>query len=914
MLNDLPRHVQYYPEPKITYHTESVSLDLDAKEQEVHLNIPLDVSATEWSQKKTKEVKNSPSFWNAWCVFGCSTHLEEHGCDGSGHFQASVVLHASFNLASGSLYWQQANVPARKWGECLDDLPRIKSYHVWEVVDNLQKRIQKRRVGPENRQRIKLASGARLFLEFQTPRIVEADGTKSISGSVFGCVQDSSKQLYPISPSQRSLQRHCRNQLLFTKHESHTNQPIRLGRLDSLDSLHLVFRWHGNPKVAINLGNAFEQVTAKIAEKDSGYSAISLTSTQLHSSSAKSDPPWLSWLPPLQRRIREFREFWQGKSDTTRPFPGRSQNQDFWLSITETHGQQQVSIGKGSAQGHQALAQKNISARGPLDLSLSSFDSSATWQVSFGQTEPVCDHGMPTTLSQGHGVVRLSTQLRGAVLGVQAQHFKHYVSKSITPLRDAKIHHSLEVGDIQLKVMTPEAVKNLSFVSLSIENLNTAAQCDGRVQPLLNASLDRFQGPVSLIGRKDGDGKLILSMALLGSDASSYSLQGPHLWNPSVPVAQAAVQANKINVMKRLLPDLSHKLNALDLVLPHWLAQFIPCEVQSAQAGGRCLNMGLPHGSSGQGFVEFSAGFSADDQVPDMFLAANPASCDLVKGWLKKAYAFMQSRPKLTSLFVAFLCLAWIGLAWCRSPKYAVSAFVLSILLYSWYSHSPFAGFTPTALSESGAQITSIESVVADMQNMTQIAMVCTLLELLIVPCWVDLFNFFWQRFIKAELACSEKEDIAYWCFSALVLRSQVWLLVDMPLVYFLGTTLGTEIEADSAKLFPSSPLHVVEVAFDLKASQIHHMAGTMISCSFTSMFVSFIGMYLIYFLLALPVGMFLGAVAFVVIDGPDHWSPRVANTTALCLSGLHQQSFYQLPLSSGLSSHTRSWVEPSGG
>ena len=511
---------------------------------------------------------------------------------------------------------------------------------------------------------------------------------------------------------------------------------------------------------------------------------------------------------------------------------------------------------------------------------------------------------MPTTLSQGHGVVRLSTQLFGAVLGVQAQHFKHYVSNATTPLRDAKIHHSLEVGDMQLKVMTPEAAKNLSFVSLSVENLNTAALCDGRVQPLLNASLDRFQGPASLIGRKDGDGKLMLSMALRGSDASSYSLQGPHLWSPSLPVAQGEVQANKINVMKRLLPDLSHKLNALDLVLPHRLAQFIPCEVQSAQAGGRCLNMGLPHGSFGQGFVEFSAGFSADDQVPDMFLAANPASWDLVvQGWLKKAYAFMQSRPKLTSLFLAFLSLAWIGLAWCRSPKYAVSALVLSILLYSWYSHSPFAGFTATALSESGAQITSIKCVVADMQNMTQIAMVCTLLELLIVPCWVDLFDFCWQLFIKTELACSEKEDIAYWCFSALVLRSQVWLLVDMPLVYFLGRKLGTEIEADSAKLFPSSPLHVVEVAFNLKASQIHHMAGTMMSCSFTSMFVSFIGMYLIYFLLALPVGMFLGAVAFVVIDGPDHWGPESCQHNGFVpphhrasINCLYPRAFHRIP------------------
>lgn len=884
MLNDLPRHIRhYYPEPKITYHTESVFLDLDAEEQEVHLNIPLDVSATDWSHKKKKKVTKRASVWNAWCLFGCSKHLKKHGCHGSGHFQASVVLHASFKLKSRSLHWQPETVQARKtWGKCVHKLHKIKYYNVWEVVENLQERIQKRWVGPENRQRIKLASGARLFLEFQTPRIVEADGAQAISGSILGCVQDSSKQLYPISPSQRSLQRHCHNQLLFTKHESHTNQPIRLGRLDSL---HLVFRWHGSPKVAINIGNAFEQVTAKIAEKDSGYSTVSLTSTQRHNASTNPSHSWESFMPTKvsEEISKEISTWWSSQQDATETFYGRSQNQEFWLTIVDTDGQKQISLGKGSAQGQHV--QKNITARGSLNLSLSSLDSDATWQVSFGHTERVCDHGMPTTLSQGHGVVRLSTQLFGAVLGVQAQHFKHYVSNATTPLRDAKIHHSLEVGDIQLKVMPPEAAKNLSFVSLSVKNLNTAALCDGRVQPLLNASLDRFQGPASLIGRKDGDGKLMLSMALRGSDASSYSLQGPHLWNPSVPVALAEMQANKINVMKRLLPDLSHKLNALDLVLPHWLAQFIPCEVQSAQAGGRCLNMGLPqHGSFGQGFVEFSAGFSADDQVPDMFLAANPASCDLVKGWLKKAYAFMQSRPKLTSLFVAFLCLAWIGLAWCRSPKYAVSAFVLSILLYSWYSHSPFAGLTPTALSESGAQITSIESVVADMQNMTQIAMVCTLLELLIVPCWVDLFNLFCQRFIKTELACSEKEDIAYWCFSALVLRSQVWLLVDMPLVYFLGTTLGTEIEADSAKLFPSSPLHVVEVAFDLKASQIHHMAGTMISCSFTSMFVSFIGMYLIYFLLALPVGMFLGAVAFVVIDGPDHWGPRVANTTALCL------------------------------
>ena len=896
VLNYLPRHIRHYhPEPKITYHTESVSLDLHAKEQEVHLNIPLNVSATEWSHKKTQNVQNNASVWNAWCLFGCGTHPEPQGCDGSGHFQASVILRASFNLASGKLHWQLAHVQNRTWGECLDDLPWIGDYDAWDIVRKLQDKISKNWTTPGKQQVINLASRARLFLEFQTPRIVEADGTQTISGSVFGCVQDRSKQLYPISRKQRSLQTYCYNRSLFTTHESEKNQPIRL---DTLESRHLVFRWHGSPKVAINIGN---QVTATIAE---GSSKVLLTSTQRHN--ASTNPGHSHFWESVSK---EFSGLWHRQQHATGKINGRSQNQEFWLTIFDTDGQKQISLGKGSAQGQHVLAQKNITARGSLNLSLSSLDSNATWQVSFGHTELVCDRGMPTTLSQGHGAVRLSTQLFGAVLGVQAQHYKHYVSNATTALRDANIHHSLEVGDIQLKVMPPEGVNNLSLVSLSVKNSSTKASCDGRAQPLLYASLDRFQGSASLIGRQEGDGNLLLSTEFEGSDASSYSLQGPHFYNPNVPVSQAAVQANKIYVLKRLLPGVNAILKTLDLVLPQWLAQFIPCEVQSGQANGRCLNMGLQRGSIGQGFVEFSAVFSANDPVPEVLVATSPDLLNLgtlrlrfllvlenltfwldhlnnlVKGLLRQALEFPQSHPKCTSLFLGFAWLAWIGLAWHKSPKYAVSAFMLATLLWGWHAHSPFAGFTATALSEFGVpQITSIKRVAADMQTMTQIAMVCTFLELLMVPCWASLFNFCSQFFMKMDLADGEKEDIAYWCFSALVLRSQVWLLVDMPLTYFLGRELGAEIAADSAKLFPSSPLHLVEVVFNLGPSEIHHMTGTMISCSFTSMFVSLIGMYLIYFLLALPVGMFLGAVAFVVIDGPGHWSPRVATTTKLCI------------------------------
>ena len=134
------------------------------------------------------------------------------------------------------------------------------------------------------------------------------------------------------------------------------------------------------------------------------------------------------------------------------------------------------------------------------------------------------------------------------------------------------------------------------------------------------------------------------------------------------------------------------------------------------------------------------------------------------------------------------------------------------------------------------------------------------------------------------KLADSEKERMAYWIFSVIVLVSQFWLLVGMPMTLFLGRDLGAEVEEVSARSFPSSALNLIEVGLNLGPSEIHHTTGTMISCSFTSMFVAFIGMYLIYFLLPLPVGVFLGAVAFIVREGTTCWSPRVANMTALCI------------------------------
>ena len=664
MLNQLPKHVSDGSQPgaSITYHKERVSFDPDA--QEVHVKIPLDVFAKQRSFQYEKKVTRMDTSVDSkgYRSTHKSSHWEWAGCDGTGYFQASVALTASFDFKSSSLYWEHPQVMASNLGgDCFNWLPAIKNYDVVQLAQTLQQNLENSWMRPAKRSILNLAFGGRLFLEFQTPRIVDKEGIRTISGSVLGCVQDSDNQVRPIGPSERSLQKRCFNQLLFDTFESKKNQPIML------DRKHLVFRWHGSPKVAIHIENKFEQVMATIAEGDSGYnrrgSTVSVSSTsQGHSSITGSSQVWHSFVPGFVGSMLGSLAEAFSQRDVVR-FAGHSQNVDFWLSIDDATGEQKISLGRGKDRGQKVLVQKTIKGHGPLNLSLSSLDTETTWHVNSGQTERVCEHGMPTALAQGHGAVRLSTQVLGAVLGVQSQHLKNHVSKKASTVRDAKLNYSLQVGEIKVMVANPAAVAGASFLDLSVANSSTIAHCDGRPRPLLSASLDYFQGPASLVGRKERDGNLTLSMAFTENALHNTTVKGLLLRDPSVPISQSGAKAGAGYVLGRLIPDVNDQLSRLALVLPNWLAQFIPCELGKSQEDGRCQNSRLlQHGSFGHemGFVEFSSEFPADVPVPKMLLAHVPPM-NVAKVW--------RSHPKLATSLLAFSWLALMRLAFRKSAS-----------------------------------------------------------------------------------------------------------------------------------------------------------------------------------------------------------------------------------------------------
>lgn len=910
-VKDLPAQIDPengQPFATLAYH-EDPSVTLDAQEQEIKLKIPVEISAQQngctWKEPHRGSKRICSTHYSGFFHWLVGSSYEKcHNTHGVAKLVASTVLQFSVNLPSLSFRWQSTNKvqSSSKWGSCLHHSPRIENYDTASVIGRLRDRIMKSWTHHEWRpvQVLDLTDGARLILHFHAPRVEFREGATAILGSAVACIQDRQSKTYvSIRPENGATQTRSRTKPPFVKYHSNVQQVLTP---DFQLEGSLIFRWEGSSNVSVRVSNDAMQVTAHIIqEKGIGHmnrtTRVSLQASQekgVQTPSSSYHHWWRRFVPSVVSAPRQQSS--APKWQTT--VVSQVQNKFFWLSVEKVDDDwQMISLGQGRIPGQDPLLQKKIPrGKAPLKaISLSSFDQGAEWYLDTGNVDQVC--GLPTTLTGKGRLVRISTQLFQAMLTVQSGRVvKRYVSTNSTTFRNATLNYSLEVGEIEVKMERPKIVKHApsNFLHVAVVNSSTVAQCSGRSLPILAASLDHFQGSATCQGRWE-NGNLALSMKFLEGDLGSHNLKGLHVKYPSVPVAPGAATAGAGSMFARLLPDVNHQLRKLALVIPPDLAQYIPCQGhESSSVCGNLKVKQLPQCETG--FLEFAQenAPTAGGRVPETLLAASPPNS--VWTWalytfslLKKhvfPFNFDQQYP-----VTSFSSLAvWLALTAClmwRSRLYGVSWLMLSILLWSWNCHGPFAAFTVEAFQDlSGLQQNQggVESVVHQLQYRTDVAVFFTLLEMILVVFWAELpglLSVFRSRMSPTEK--DSKQVIAYWGLSAFVIVSQFWLLVGVPMTLFLGRDLGTEV--DDNQPIPSSPMHVIEVLLNLnKKAQIHHITRTVVSCSFTAVFVSFIGLYFIFFMLALPPGAFMAILTFVAGREARDPDRTLTNTATLCV------------------------------
>ena len=120
---------------------------------------------------------------------------------------------------------------------------------------------------------------------------------------------------------------------------------------------------------------------------------------------------------------------------------------------------------------------------------------------------------------------------------------------------------------------------------------------------------------------------------------------------------------------------------------------------------------------------------------------------------------------------------------------------------------------------------------------------------------------------------------LAYLYVCLFVVLSQAYLVVGRPMMMFLGS----ELSSGSA----SAPCASAEVLQSL-AGEGMATAGkaqcAAISSSFTSIFMTYLGLYFIFLIQAVPPGVFLGSVAFVVKSWDERIMHGVADLATLCV------------------------------
>ena len=213
------------------------------------------------------------------------------------------------------------------------------------------------------------------------------------------------------------------------------------------------------------------------------------------------------------------------------------------------------------------------------------------------------------------------------------------------------------------------------------------------------------------------------------------------------------------------------------------------------------------------------------------------------------------------------------------SKMYLGSWLILLALSMSWCHDGPFDRFVVSALwglSSEDAEAAAREAAVkTKLRLWNETAFCVTLLELLAVTGWIILRWLLSQCCRRWAYSVETMRKLAYMCFSTFVCLSQFTLLVALPMSTFLGSELSKPHEAEPCA-------NAMMLLSGQTNATLEHPEATLMSCGFTA--VSYIGLNLVFFFLALPPGIFMGIMMFFTVMWSERRTSYMADLAALCL------------------------------
>lgn len=793
---------------------------------------------------------------------------QQSGCDGKVTFSASGKLIATVSLQSLQIRWQDSSLNHRVEensvrGNCKDYQSEISNFPHEAVVRKIQDRIASR-WKVQTMHRVDLVSGATLFLHFETPRLIsthdETDASALI-GTVKACLRRRNT-FYQPSSNQKGLLPSC-----HTKQEGQT--VVTQGPPRKLDasffqscgvegaSGNVSFTWKGSPHVVLRV----HQMKIEITKRG--------TSTQvvMTAESASSVGQWVERFIPerFMNPISNFMNTQPATNKIMKIIP-RSGDVDFVLLVQPDA--KRISLHSG--KWHLSYNFQDIVKVEELEISST---SKATWNFN-AKKVLVCSKSLSNGLEAIDSAVRISTLTLEGLFWAQARAAQELVSDRNDTLRDATLNYSLNIKSFSLRVMPPNSTPQSSLLELSIASARTVARCSQRQKPLWSASTKMIRNHASVVGKNDADGSLLI---FVGFETQNHLEVNDFLMRePSIPLSPNAIQSHAKWILSKFIPDINVKLEALGLKIPKYLARYIPC----TQSGRNCSNLVTHHVSMQEndgGYIEFREGDSAVS--PSVLSASNPTTLNDIAGFLNKIWQDASSLTVHTPRIVYLaICILIVSITFCSSPTLGISVIMLTALWYGWQADGPFAKFTDEALQDLGFSAEyGTHTVASRLQDWNDWCIRVTQVEMVCVPFLISGGHLL-PKILRncGDEATDAKVVLKIW-FGIIVIASQFLLLVGMPMVMLLGHELGTQQEP--RKVVPDAAIHVA-VLFVSSKEVVHNVAGTVVSCSFTAMFVCHLGLHFVFLLLAIPPGIFLGTMAYTF----EHWDGPKGNSSSVTL------------------------------
>ena len=551
----------------------------------------------------------------------------------------------------------------------------------------------------------------------------------------------------------------------------------------------------------------------------------------------------------------------------------------FWLSFNTTSAD--LSFGEGMIPGQSQSLRTGtfdfVAMQVPDRFSLSSFGRATNWKLSSGAHVRICSSStLPTVLvHKDHGAVRLSISLLEGLFWALAQQLQEAVQVSnSTKVRDAHLHDIMHIGSIRLKEgSTPDGSGDLH---LMFTGSNTTSWCRGRSKPLLQASVQEVRGRVRVEGKRTSESLRIAAVF----DAAPVQVSGFVLESPSVPLSPAATRSHANYVVSQMLPSINRQFEEhYALIIPDVFARYIPCQMASE----RCQNLVLQSTDMGQGgYMEFA---EVERRAEVQILVAQnvlgliyPASSSLAKWFNCGCHAdALHMLAIFSSALLGFLLIICFD----DSKICSMSWLMLFALSLSWCRDGPFNRFAASALWGLSGKY-GADEVEEMLQSWNNVVFGCTLMELLAVLFWTLVNRLLLRTFERLAVKLQSWRKLVYMCFSGFMCLSQFALLVGLPMMTFLGRRLS---KSDASKSDAAQPCKDAMLLLSGQAeSPLADPQATALSCTFKSMYVSHLGLYLVFFLLAMPPGMFLGIMSFFTAKWAERQNNRAADLATLWL------------------------------